>query len=216
MNNRDVDEVLEALWMCSEKKDHHLATLRGFCDIPVDEAHLATMEHDGLITIRGEMLFLTDPGRDRAASVIRRHRLAERLLVDILNVPIQQIEAGACEFEHILATQVVDSICTLLGHPLECPHGAPIPRGDCCAESKAVVDSLVVPLTRLEVGASARIAFVSTSRHPRMHKLMSFGLTPGVTVKVHQRSPAYVVSCGQAELALEEDVAADIHVWKSE
>ncbi len=214
MNHREVDEVLEALWTCSERKEHHLDSLKKSCHAPVDQELLSALERDDLIAREGEMILLTRKGKARAAQVIRRHRLAERLLVDVLNIPLQQAEAGACEFEHILAPQVEESICTLLGHPRECPHGARIPLGKCCVEARNVVDNIVVPLDQLEAGGSGRVAYISTPSHSRLHKLTSFGLTPGVTVKVHQKSPSYVVSCEQTELALEEDVVREIYVWK--
>ncbi len=214
MNGREIEEVLEALWTCDEKSDYHLEALRKCCHVPVDQQQLSALENDDLIAYQGEMVLLTRKGKKRAGEVIRRHRLAERLLVDVLNMSLQQAEVGACEFEHILAPQVTESICTLLGHPRECPHGARIPMGKCCYEAKDVVDNVVVPLSRLEAGTTAKVAYITTSSHPRLHKLLSFGLMPGVELTVHQKSPSYVISCDQTELALEEDVANDIHVWK--
>jgi putative ABC transport system ATP-binding protein len=94
------------------------------------------------------MVELTPRGRQRAADIIRRHRLAERLFTDSLALESEtEIEQQACKFEHILSPGVTDKICTFLGHPKTCPHGAPIPRGQCCGEqvdlapqsSKAIV-----------------------------------------------------------------------------
>jgi len=214
MNDREVEEVLEALWTCSEKKDHHVQALRKCCHVPVDQALLSTLEKDDLIAYEGEMVLLTRAGKARAGHVIRRHRLAERLLVDVLNMPLHQAEEGACEFEHILAPQVAESICTLLGHPRECPHGAPIPIGRCCLEAKDTVDNVVIPLSRLEAGRTGKIAYISTANHPRLHKLTSFGLAPGVMLRVHQKFPSFVILCEQVELALDEGVASDIYVWR--
>jgi len=214
MSDRNVEEVLEALWTCGEKKDHSFEALRRWCHVPVDEQLLPVLEQDDLIAYDGQMILLTPRGSKRAALVVRRHRLAERLLVDVLNLPIQDAERGACEFEHVVAPEVADSVCTLLGHPRQCPHGAPIPLGKCCLEAKEVVDNVVVPLTRVEVGTTARVAYISTPSHARLHKLLSFGLGPGVTLTIHQKSPSYVISCAHRELAVEEDVARDIHVWR--
>jgi putative ABC transport system ATP-binding protein len=76
---------------------------------------------------------LTSRGRERAGSVIRRHRLAERLFTDSLAMDSEsEIEQQACKFEHILSPEATDKICTFLGHPRTCPHGAPIPPGECC------------------------------------------------------------------------------------
>jgi len=75
----------------------------------------------------------TPRGRQRAADIIRRHRLAERLFTDSLALDSEsEIEQQACKFEHILSLEATDKICTFLGHPRTCPHGAPIPPGPCC------------------------------------------------------------------------------------
>jgi putative ABC transport system ATP-binding protein len=76
---------------------------------------------------------LTARGHKRAADIIRRHRLAERLFTDSLALDSEtEIEQQACKFEHILSSEATDKICTFLGHPRTCPHGSPIPPGPCC------------------------------------------------------------------------------------
>jgi len=76
---------------------------------------------------------LTPRGRNKAGSIIRRHRLAERLFTDSLAMDSEtEIEQQACKFEHILSPGATDKICAFLGHPRTCPHGAPIPPGPCC------------------------------------------------------------------------------------
>ena len=78
---------------------------------------------------------LTPRGQQRAADIIRRHRLAERLFTDSLAMDSEtEIEQQACKFEHILSPEATDKICTFLGHPRTCPHGAPIPEGACCGK----------------------------------------------------------------------------------
>src|SRR6266702_254986 len=76
---------------------------------------------------------LTPRGQKRAADIIRRHRLAERLFTDSLAMDSEtEIEQQACKFEHILSPEATDKICIFLNHPRTCPHGAPIPPGPCC------------------------------------------------------------------------------------
>src|SRR5213595_3065191 len=78
---------------------------------------------------------LTPRGRQRAADIIRRHRLTERLFTDSLALDSEtEIEQQACKFEHVLSPEATDKICTFLGHPRTCPHGAPIPPGACCGK----------------------------------------------------------------------------------
>ncbi len=84
---------------------------------------------------------LTTRGRQRAADIIRRHRLAERLFTDSLALESEsEIEQQACKFEHILSPEATEKICTFLGHPRTCPHGAPIPTGSCCGVEAAFDD----------------------------------------------------------------------------
>jgi len=109
---------------------------------------------------------------------------------------------------------VTESICTLLGHPRECPHGSPIPEGRCCLEARQSVESLVVPLTRLAAGEEGKVAYLSSASPSRLHKLMAFGIAPGMTVRVHQHYPTLVVQCEHTQLAMEEEIARDIHVWR--
>jgi putative ABC transport system ATP-binding protein len=97
--------------------------------------------HDALKPVSASMgdgtliVEFTSHGRERASSIIRRHRLAERLFTDSLAMDSEsEIEQQACKFEHILSPEATDKICTFLGHPRTCPHGAPIPSGECCGE----------------------------------------------------------------------------------
>jgi putative ABC transport system ATP-binding protein len=94
-----------------------------------DAVHLS-----GAMAEHGEWIIeYTERGQQRARDVVRRHRLAERLFVQTLKVQNEaEIEQQACKFEHILSPETTDSICTFLGHPAACPHGSPIPPGECC------------------------------------------------------------------------------------
>ncbi len=84
------------------------------------------------------MIVFTEKGRKRAEDVIRRHRLAERLFTETFHVNDErEVEEQACKFEHILSPEATDSICSFLGHPRTCPHGSPIPAGECCSAAKA-------------------------------------------------------------------------------
>jgi putative ABC transport system ATP-binding protein len=106
------------------------------------------MRPEGIFISDGSALVsLTPRGRDRAGSIIRRHRLAERLFTDSLAMDSEtEIEQQACKFEHILSPGATDKICSFLGHPRTCPHGAPIPPGPCCGGMR--VDLAAPELTR--------------------------------------------------------------------
>jgi DtxR family Mn-dependent transcriptional regulator len=176
---------------------------------------LEAMQKDGFVTITGAQVSFTDKGEREAAALIRRHRLAERLLMDVLETSRDGLEDSACQFEHILSEEVTDAICTLLGHPKECPHGLHIPEGKCCVKAKEVLESLVTTLDKVGVGERVIVAYILTHNHPRLHKLMSFGIAPGIAIKVHQKSPSYVIQVEETQIALEQEVIQDIYVRKT-
>lgn len=111
----------------------------------VNRCHEAIHPDSGQHPEHGEYIVdLTEKGLKRAADVIRRHRLAERLFTQTFEVQNEdEIEQQACKFEHILSPEVTDKICTFLNHPKTCPHGSPIPPGPCCKESADMQDRLV-------------------------------------------------------------------------
>src|SRR5437016_11357614 len=85
-----------------------------------------------------KMIIFTEKGRKRAEDIIRRHRLAERLFMQTFRVDDEkEVAEQACRFEHILSPEATDSICSFLGHPRTCPHGSPIPAGQCCITAKS-------------------------------------------------------------------------------
>jgi putative ABC transport system ATP-binding protein len=100
----------------------------------VNPCHDALKSGDEMPIEDGSVIVeFTERGRSLASSIIRRHRLAERLFTDSLAMDSEtEIEQQACKFEHILSAEATDKICTFLGHPETCPHGSPIPPGPCC------------------------------------------------------------------------------------
>ncbi len=136
--NQNFDEVLEQLWDRRETSTHIQSM--DFTGMQWRRL-IATMTRAGLVRVEDGVEQFTPAGEERARNVIRRHRLAERLFIDVLSIRDEvEVESSACKFEHILSPDVTDRICTLLGHPLACPHGSPIPQGECCAE-KRVLDN---------------------------------------------------------------------------
>ena len=132
--NQDFDEVLEHLWTRTEKSTH--IESHDFTEVQWRRL-INTMAQIGLVTTENGKDGFTPKGYTRARNVIRRHRLAERLFRDVLSIQDEaEIESSACKFEHILSPEVTDRMCTLMGHPEACPHGSPIPRGECCTSNR--------------------------------------------------------------------------------
>ncbi len=206
------DEVLEAIWLLREQGAGSVSALIQRPDWPGDDAVLARLQAGGLIEMAGDTVRFTPAGEARARLIIRRHRLAERLLADLFELGDASVEAAACQFEHILSPEVTDSVCTLLGHPPRCPHGRPIPRGDCCARNRRDVRPVVLPLTDLPAGARGRVVFVTPRAYAQLDRLSALGLAPGSTVWLRQKRPAYVLRVGQTDLALDASLARDLYV----
>ena len=205
--NHERDECLERLWHRRELGERAGADAVGDgCIRALTTEGLAALDVDGRVRFSPE-------GERRARQLVRSHRLAERLVQDVLG---QSAEPSACEFEHLLGTEVVDAICTLLGHPRECPHGNPIPPGECCERSARVVSRQVRPLAELDIGASGRIAWVYAASDAQLHALDSLQLRPGALVTLHQRRPSFVVECEGAHLALDDALAQAVNVWAAD
>jgi putative ABC transport system ATP-binding protein len=127
------DHLLEQIWVRGEHGDRadveHIQTPGG-----VDAARtLARMEDLRLLRVQeNQEVQLTDRGKSRARDVVRRHRLAERLFKDTFSIDEHEAHTQACKFEHIISPELDERICSFLGHPTTCPHGNPIPPGNCC------------------------------------------------------------------------------------
>jgi len=129
---RRYDEVLVQMWALEEDGRVPEAARVRVPDVVDNRRTLQGMVESGLIFAPGVTLEFTPRGRNRARDLVRRRRLAEVLFSSALRVPEPEVENVACRMEHIIEPEVANSICAFLGHPRLCPHGKPIPTGDCC------------------------------------------------------------------------------------
>lgn len=198
------DEVLQLIYELREKGE---VVIEDVIRELSNRNGVMEMERDGLIEIKDGKVYTTDQGEKRARDITRRHRLAERLFVDVLD--LSEYEADACKFEHAISPEVEEAICAFLGHPPTCPHGKPIPKGRCCAIYTQKIQPLVQRLTDVAVGKSVRVVFITGAI---MERLSSIGLIPGVIIKLLQKSPSYVVGIEEIVIAIDEEVARGIYV----
>ena len=135
------DHLLEQIWICGEAgKPAEVAGLHATGpagSLPLRSEEPATktlgrMTDLHLVNLQNGEAQLTPVGSRRARDVVRRHRLAERLFKDTFSIDESEVHTQACKFEHIISPELDQRICTFLGHPKTCPHGNPIPPGDCC------------------------------------------------------------------------------------
>ena len=190
------EEILERLWTDNANGGVVHESLH---DLKLDKDHitLKELQEEDLIDLGDETVSLTMKGLDEARKVVRRHRLAERLLMDVLDTDPGSVEDAACRFEHVLRSGVEENVCTLLGHPKVCPHGSPIPPGRCCKEDLDEANRVVYPLAEMEAGQGGRIMYIHTHGESSIKKLMAMGVLPGFDVSLIQRYPSYVFRVGQ-------------------
>jgi DtxR family Mn-dependent transcriptional regulator len=208
------EEILERIWNLSEAGEHAATVQPLLALAPEDEvrAELERLRASGSIRLEEDRLRLTPDGEAVARHVVRAHRLAARLLADLLELPEEMVEHQACRLEHAISPEVADSICTLLGHPPTSPAGRAIPPGRCCEANRTEVGQVVHPLTELDLGAHARIAFLRSRLSERVSQLGVLGLTPGAELHLRQLHPSVVVQLGETTVALDREVAQEIHV----
>jgi DtxR family Mn-dependent transcriptional regulator len=220
MDARKIEEFLETVYTARElgrnEASHILSHVFGEHAPDKRTEDFRELEGLGFLRFDGERVELTGKGEVLAQGVVRRHRLAERLFKDLLALAEGEVESHACEFEHILSPEATDSVCTLLGHPPTCPHGKAIPPGGCCGAYQTTVRPLVTGLSYLELGARARIVFIAPRFHDRMDRLAALGVIPGSEIRLHQRSPSYVIEVGETSIALDGEIAGEIFVKRLE
>ncbi len=181
----------------------------------IDDSLKEYLLEEGLIRVVNGKISLTEEGERRARKIIRLHRLAERLLNDVLGMGESKIEESACKFEHIISDEVEEAICTLLGHPTVCPHGFPIPPGKCCIKGEREVERLIFRLSELSPGDEGIIKYV-VGGEDLSNKVVSFGLFPGEKLKVIRVFPTFIIQMGNTQFALDKDLASAIFVLKHE
>jgi len=205
-------EILEKLWTALEEGQRDSINVD---ELELDDqaSGLDELVDRRLVLVSGELLELTSDGRKEAESAIRRHRLAERLLNDILATTHSSLEENACRFEHFLHEGMDSSICALLGHPKVCPHGLPIPPGECCRRGEeASSDRLVAALADLNPGQNGKIAYIQSRQSEEIQKLMAIGILPGTSIGLIRSYPSYVFQVGNTQYAVDRNIANEIYV----
>jgi DtxR family Mn-dependent transcriptional regulator len=182
------EEYLEAIYRL-EREGPGVTTSALASELGVAPASVSGMlkklDADGYIEhrARGEAK-LTPRGLEVGIRVIRRNRLAERLLTDILGMPWDEVHAEACKLEHAISASVEQRLVEVLGDPKVCPHGHPIPPADGTPPPHPDV-----PLAQVQAGADATVYGVTEEVPEILRHLGDVGLRPGVKVSVIEKAP---------------------------
>ncbi len=199
---------------------------------PTVSETVARMERDGLLRVIGNRrLSLTEEGLRLATRVMRKHRLAECLLVDVIGLPWEDVHIEACRWEHVISDSVERRLADLLNYPVRCPHGNVIPGLDELDVPDVAVDAAQAAAQQPDLAMTAiaatapvdvivqRISEQLQSDAELMLKLKNIGIQPGREVTlVGGRDDVRVTSAGTdggdlgAEVALPHDIAAHLFV----
>ena len=212
----DIEESLGVIWHRFEEGVRDKRSILPILEEGVNPQIYSRLLSLNFVREKGEEITLTEEGEKLARDITRRHRLAERLLSDVLALHSHLIDPNACKLEHIISLEVADSICTLLGHPAECPHGSPIPKGACCESVAETVEPIIASLDKFSAGSKGKIAYLALQNHPDLHRLLSLGLVPGTLFNLHQTFPTHVIEVGETTIALEQEIAEKIFVRRVE
>jgi DtxR family Mn-dependent transcriptional regulator len=208
------EEYLEAIYRL-EKKKHSAKTMELAKRLNVVPGSITNtienLEKQGLVNHRPyKGVKLTEKGRKIAANVLRKHRLAERLLTDFLHLNWSEVHDAACKLEHALSPEILNSLESALGNPKTCPHGNPIPTN-----KGKLTESDSKPLSELNSGESGIIAKISEEDPTILKVLESLGAIPKTCVKIERKEffngPLYISINGKRH-KLEQKIARCIHV----
>lgn len=168
---------------------------------PTVSQTVARMERDGLLRVEGDRhLELTGSGRELATRVMRKHRLAECLLVNVIGLPWEDVHIEACRWEHVMSEEVERRLVALLGSPTSCPHGNPIPGLDeLGGHSESPAEQLAAMTEMASIAGTPvvvrRISEQVQSDSDLMLRLKQVGIQPGREVTLAASDDGVRVSC---------------------
>jgi DtxR family Mn-dependent transcriptional regulator len=211
--SESVEEYLEAIYKLARGDGgatvSRLAAVLEVSPPSVSEM-IGRLRAAGLVAEGGKSIELTADGLREGASLVRRHRLSERFLVDALGLPWDEAHAEACRLEHAISPEVEARLAAQLGHPETCPHGHSIP-----AEDGSFAEEQMRPLAQLASGEKGTIGCISDEEPELLRYLASLGLVPETGVEVESVAPfggPLLVRVGAAQYALGREVAGKILV----
>ena len=183
---------------------------------PTVSQTVARMERDGLLTVEGDrQLVLTEAGRAKAIAVMRKHRLAELLLVNVIGMPYEEAHEEACRWEHVMSEAVERRVYEMLGRPSRSPYGNPIPGleafGPVDEEERPPERNLAFPGLSGEVTVSRICESVQTNPEV-LRQLHSAGVDPGASVVVAQERDAVIIERNGDSVRLPREIASRVFV----
>jgi len=216
--SNEAEEYLEAIYRLEKKtgfaKTMELARQLKVVPGSVTNTVESLEKRDLVIHEPYKGVTLTEKGRKIALNVLRRHRLAERLLTDILHLDWSEVHDAACKLEHAIPADIIKPLEKTLGHPKTCPHGNPIPTA--CG---GIIEEKSEPLVNLSPEVSGIIIRIIEEKAEVLQHLATLGLTPGVRVEVEKKASfggPITIRAGESRYTLDYKVASIINVKRTD
>ena len=186
---------------------------------PTVSQTVARMERDGLLTVEASReLHLTPKGREIAVAVMRKHRLAERLLVDIVGMDVSEIHDEACRWEHVISENVERHLVKVLDHPHHSPYGNPIPGLDRISADAAVTEDYP-RLTELDLNEEPlivtlrRVGEIAQTDQDLVDSLITNAIGPGARISVKEKDGVIrLCSLGGEWITIPHDMAHAFYI----
>jgi len=212
-----IEEYLEGIYKLQEKsgvaRTSDLVNLLKVVPGTVTNT-VERLEREGYVTHEPyKGVKLTEKGLKIALQVVRRHRLSERLLTDILRVEWDKVHDAACKLEHGITNEIVKPLEKALRHPKTCPHGNPIPT-----KCGGIIEEKSQPLIALNKRERGTIVKITEERSDLLHYLDTIGLVPGTPIEVVEKAPfngPITLKVGETSRAISRDVASIIRVKRT-
>ena len=213
-----MEEYLENIYRLEEEYDvartKLLAEMVGVSMGTVTNT-ITSLEEQNLVThepYRG--IRLTKDGRKIALDVIRRHRLSECLLADILKIDWSKVHDHSCNLEHAITSNLTKPLEKALGHPETCPHGNPIPTA--CG---GIVEEPSQPIVDLDKGTKSVVVRITNEKQELLEYLMTLNLVPGSHIEIMEKAPfngPITMKIGTEKHAISRKIASIVRVKKGD
>ena len=208
MGSERIEEYLEAIFK-RQQAGAHASTSALAEDLQVSLPAVTDMmrrlQDGGFIEYEPNRgAWLTDKGRQTAVSIVRRHRLWERFLTDILGVKWDKVHEEACRLEHAISPETEERLALLMGNTDTCPHGHPIPD-----KNGNISDRGIKPVSEFEPAQKVRISAVAKEDARLLRKVEKWGLRPDTVVTIESKDAdgSMVLKLDKQTVALEKDTA---------
>ena len=188
MEKSEIEDYLRDIWVREFEKEEKLV---------VDEFD------------KGDIELLAKKEYVLGRSLVRKHRIAEKVVADLFLADMDEMEELADQIEHVMSEEVEDNICRILGNPENCPHNNPIPKGN---SDNELGNEYSVPLVSCHSGESGEVSYIKTEDARKLRKIMNLGLIPGSRICLIQKFPNYVFQLGNTQLAVDKELANEIFI----